>query len=438
MAAGISHQHLQRHLTVLAGDIGVRLAGSDAERQAADYVAAQFTACGATVEIESFPIYERAVSREHVELQINGEWIAFPGSLFANTPGTGGQTVEAPLVFFEAPAESRRSDLSHLSGKAVVHLGCHIESRDAYRRLMEAKPAFILMVDIRYPGTVPLADSMFPAYTRALGAVPILNVAYMDAWQWKVEGATSARLTVEGGMKKSSSQNVVADLPGSGEMPGVLYVGGHHDTQAASPGADDNATGVAGILECARVLAELPRKHTIRLISFGCEEQLSVGSAAYARAHREQIAREGRFMFNLDSYGSHLGWNDLVLNGPDALQGHLRTFFEARDIYFNIHSEVMPYADHFPLVAAGVPAVTLVRWNCATGRFFHHRPDDDLSRVSIPVVAGMVEAVSAYMAELAEMDSLPFPAAIPDALQLRVAECWEDLFGGWSNPNPST
>ena len=65
-------------------------------------------------------------------------------------PAMGGALVEAPLVFFEAPTEYAREDLSHLRGKAVVHLGCHIESRAAYQRLMQAEPAFLLFVDIRY------------------------------------------------------------------------------------------------------------------------------------------------------------------------------------------------------------------------------------------------------------------------------------------------
>jgi aminopeptidase YwaD len=416
---------------VLAGDIGERLAGTDQERQAAEYVAETFRQSGAQVSVEEFPMCARVVESERLEIEIAGRWESVPSSLFSNTPGTDGQAVEGPLAFFEAPAESSRTDLSHLEGKAVVHLGCHIESREAYRRLVEARPAFILMVDIRYPGTVPLADGMFPTYTTDVGAVPVVNVAYMDAWRWKVEGASAARLTVEGGMRESRSQSVIAEFPGEDAGGEILFLGGHHDTQADSPGADDNATGVIGVLECARVLAQGPRKRTIRLISFGCEEQLSVGSAAYVRTHREELAQRGRFIFNLDSYGSPLGWNELVCNAPDALVEQIRACFEPRGIYFRFVEEVHPYADHFPFVAGGIPGVTLLRSNCTAGRFFHHRPDDDLERVSIPIVADLLDGVAAFTSHLATVDRLPFSCSIPEPLQHGVAAFWEDLFGGW-------
>ena len=424
-----SPQALAGHLGVLAKDIGVRLAGSEGERAAAVYIAECFASCGARVRVEAFPVRERAVEAERLEVRVGGAWESFPGSLFANTPGTGGETVEAPLVFFEAPAERGRRDLAHLRGKAVVHLGCHIESREAYRALIEAGPAFLLCVDIRYPGAVPLADAMFPAYTEAVGAVPTFNVAYQDAWRWKTEEATAARLNVRGGMRDSLSRNVVAELPGDGNEAELLFVGAHHDTQAGSPGADDNASGVAGVLECARLLAERPRRRAVRLVSFGCEEQLSVGSAAYVRTHRQEIARRGRLMFNLDSCGSHLGWNDLTCNGPPDLERWITPRFPHDPL--RIHREIMPYADHFPFVAAGVPSMTLIRFNCTTGRFFHHRPDDDLSRVSIPGMASRLAGVAACIDELARCETLPFAARIPSDQAPQAARLWEDLFGGW-------
>lgn len=430
----VSEENLSRHLRVLTEDIGERLSGSAAERRAADYVADAFGQAGADVTIESFPMRERAVTEQRLHVRLDGTWEAFSGSLLSNTPGTGGRTVEAPLVFFEAPAERAGRDLDHLRGKAVVHLGCHIESRAAYRALIEAGPAFLLFVDVRYPGTVPLADGMFPAYTDAVGAVPTVNVAYMDAWRWQAEGATEARLMVQGGMRAARSQNVIAELPGADPDADLLFMGAHHDTQAGSVGADDNGTGVAGLLECARLLAGQERKRTVRIISFGCEEQLSVGSAAYVRAHREALTRRGRLMFNLDSYGSHMGWNELVCNGPEALSDWIRPRFA--DDAVRLLPAVMPYADHFPLVAAGVPALTLWRMNCAGGRFFHHRPDDDLTRVSTRVMASLLGGVVACMSELAASDAFPFPARIPPDLQKGVEAFWEDLFGGWGAGTP--
>lgn len=423
-----SPSRIEEHLRFLTEEIGVRLAGSPGERRAADYVGEQFAAAGARVLMETFPVRERRVEKEELEILMDGDWRGFACSLFSNTPGTGGQPVEAELYFFESPAAYRNPDLSHLRGKGVVHLGCHIESRDQYRRLLAAEPAFLLAVDIRYPADVPLADGMFPAYTEAVGAVPTINVAYMDAWEWKQRGATRARLRVTGGMRPGTSQNVIADLPG--QSLDVMVVGGHHDTQAASVGADDNGSGVAALLELARLLGHKRRKRGIRLISFGAEEQLSVGSAAYVRRHRAELGSVP-FMFNVDSFGSLLGWNELTCNGPEEMVRAVVQPFEARGHWVQPTSRVMPYADHFPFLAAGIPAAFLSRNNCTAGRFFHHRPDDDLSRVSTHLMAGLVDAGAALLSDLAEVDPFPFPRRIPSEQAAQTQRVWEDLFGGW-------
>lgn len=428
----VSAHLLEKHLRALTLDIGVRLAGSDQERQAAEYAAAAFREAGASVAIEPFPVFQRCVEEQTLEVFMGGAWHSFPVSLFSSTPGTGGALVEAPLVFFEAPTEYARGDLSLLRGKAVVHLGCHIESRDAYRRLMQAEPAFLLFVDIRYPGTTPLADGMFPSYTKDLGARPTLNVAFMDAWEWKRCGATAARIRVRAEARRSSSQNVVADLPGSDPAAGVLYCGGHHDTQADSVGADDNGVGVVMLLELARVLAPLPRRRTLRLISFGAEEQLSVGSAEYVRLHRREVEASGRLMFNFDGGGSLLGWSELNANGPEAMVQGIVAGFRQLDIWLGVTREVIPYTDQFPFAVAGVPGVWLSRRNCTGGRFFHHRPDDDLSRVSCSLIGRNTQAAAGVLAGWSAAKALPFRRSVPAAQRQAIQVFWDDLYGGWA------
>ena len=423
---------LEKHLRVLTEDIGIRLAGSENERTAAEYLSSVFNANGARASIEAFPVWERVVEEEHLEIEIDGVWKEFPASLFSSTPGTGGEMLEAPLCLFEAETEYQRKDLSHLKGKAVLHLGCHIESRDAYRRLMEAEPAFLLFVDVRYPGSVPLADGMFPSYTKDLGARPTLNVAYLDAWEWVRQGATAARLRVDGDRCKSQSQNVIGELPGSDPESGVIYMGGHHDTQAGSVGADDNACGSVALLELARILAPMKRKRTVRLISFGAEEQLSVGSGEYVRSHRKDVAENGVFMFNFDSFGSLMGWSELNVNGPKEIEDLIVSAFLDQDIYLKISREVVPYTDQFAFAVAGVPGVWLFRRNCVGGRFFHHRSDDDLSKLSCPVMARHIDAAATCIQRLANADRLPFERTVPEELREQISVFWEDLYGGWA------
>ena len=424
---------LTQHLRHLTETIGVRLAGMPGEAAAADYVLGEFESLGISAWREAFPINARDVQSQELQVYYDNAWHATGCSLFANTPGTQGEWVEAPLVFFDGSTGYQREDLSPLmAGNIVLHLGCHIESQENYRRLMAAKPMGLLMADDRFPGNAVLADAIFPNYAKNCGAVTSLNIAFLDAWKWRERGATKARFRVVGGPRLSQSANVVAELPGSDPAAGIVFIGAHHDTQADSVGADDNGSAVAGIMELARALAPLKHRRTIRLISFGAEEQLSVGSAVYVRRHREELIQRGGVIFNLDSYGSLLGWNTLSGSGSVELDTQLALCFKKEGQYFRREQGVMPYADHFPFNAAGIPGLTLMRLNCATGRFFHHRADDDMSRLDYTLMASSLNAVAAFVGDTAQADKLPFELAVRSEDKTDISRCWEDLFGGWS------
>lgn len=92
--------------------------------------------------------------------------------------------------------------------------------------------------------------------------------------------------------------SVWADLPGATRPDEVVLLSAHHD--AWYFGADDNATGVAVILECARALADAGLDRTVRIISFDREEEGLVGAAAYASANPDAGLYR---VVNLDSVG---------------------------------------------------------------------------------------------------------------------------------------
>lgn len=87
-----------------------------------------------------------------------------------------------------------------------------------------------------------------------------------------------------------------------------LLVGGHYDTVEGSPGANDNASGVAVLLEVARALATRPARLPIMIVGFGAEEggahQPNLGgSRHYAQGMSPEEARNLVAMINLDMIG---------------------------------------------------------------------------------------------------------------------------------------
>jgi hypothetical protein len=104
--------------------------------------------------------------------------------------------------------------------------------------------------------------------------------------------------------------NVVCTKPGIGNIGKVFIVCGHFDcimensanATARAPGADDNATGIAAILEMARILAKVQLDDTIQFVAFSGEEQGFWGSTAYTKYVQANNINVHR-LINLDMIG---------------------------------------------------------------------------------------------------------------------------------------
>jgi hypothetical protein len=83
----------------------------------------------------------------------------------------------------------------------------------------------------------------------------------------------------------TTSRNLWADLPGTTRPGEVIVLASHYDAVPGSPGADDNATGVAANLELARVLRGHPMERTVRFLFPTAEEVGMVGSRRYVAEH---------------------------------------------------------------------------------------------------------------------------------------------------------
>lgn len=83
-------------------------------------------------------------------------------------------------------------------------------------------------------------------------------------------------------------RNIIVEKPGRERPEEIIIVGAHYDTVPTTPGADDNASGVAGLIELARLLKPYDNARTLRFVAFTCEEppyfqSRWMGSRVYAR-----------------------------------------------------------------------------------------------------------------------------------------------------------
>jgi hypothetical protein len=144
--------------------------------------------------------------------------------------------------------------------------------------------------------------------------------------------------------------NVVAVLPGTTLPDEIIIIGGHYDSVANDPyiasGADDNASGTACVLECARILGTREFHRTLVFIAFGAEEFGLRGSINYAEAaaaNGDNIVA----MVNVDMIGYLEPGDELDL---DIIKNDPSTWL--RDRVMNVAANYVP---GFPLVDGFIP-----------------------------------------------------------------------------------
>jgi Zn-dependent M28 family amino/carboxypeptidase len=107
--------------------------------------------------------------------------------------------------------------------------------------------------------------------------------------------------------EENAYHNIIGEVRGTGGSDEILVIGAHYDTVVGSPGADDNASAVAGMLELARLTAQNPMPLTVKFVAFNLEEppvfmSSRMGSLIYA----ESLKKDGvkvRGMVSLEMIG---------------------------------------------------------------------------------------------------------------------------------------
>ena len=431
-ANSASLERIRAHWDVLCAQIGERRAGSQGDRAAADYILKQFQVAGLScVHLEEFSCVSVVRSEAEIAIGNKGALRNIPARVLAGSPSTRGETpIETDLVWVEMPEQAERLLKASLRGKVIVLIGPMPTRADLHRRLLACRPAAVVHVDDRLPFDWVKDDGVYPAWVRRFGMPPTVTIPYREAWDLRKAGALRARVRAVAELKKARSHNVVAEIPGRESKLPLVLVGAHHDTQCHNTGADDNASGVVALLELARLLLGGTRPlRTVRLVSFGAEEQLSVGSSLYVKEHRGDMGSIGA-VINLDSVSSPLGHHWSITAGRKEFGAWMLKNLSRHGLDTVEKPSPMPFADHFPFSAFGVPALTLMRPNMDGGmRWQHHSASDSLENVSGTELAKVIGAVAGVTNSLARTLRWPFGRGVAPEHQSETRRLARELFG---------
>ena len=204
--------------------------------------------------------------------------------------------------------------------------------------------------------------------------------------------------------------NVIAVLPGSTRPDDWYIVGGHYDSTSESPmssapGAEDNASGCAGVLEIARVLTAHPPEGTVLFICYAGEEQGLLGS----EDHVADLVASGdddkvQAMIDLDmiAYTGDAELDCLLETDPFA-QFLVDLLAAAAADYTVLHIETSLYAfgsDHVPYLNQGIAALLTIE-NDWFDYPYYHTTDDLPYHLSVTMGEEVLKMDVAALAVLA-------------------------------------
>jgi Zn-dependent M28 family amino/carboxypeptidase len=141
-------------------------------------------------------------------------------------------------------------------------------------------------------------------------------------------------------IRGDTHKNLILNLPSlENKTSPPILIGAHYDAVPGTPGADDNASGVAVLLELAKAFAAEPPQSPVRLVAFDLEEYGLLGSTAYAE-HLKQAGQRLRLMLSLEM----LGYCDRAPNSQRYPIG-LQYFYPNRGDFIALIGNLSPIGD---------------------------------------------------------------------------------------------
>jgi hypothetical protein len=223
---------------------------------------------------------------------------------------------------------------------------------------------------------------------------------------------------VAGAGGNTTAANVVARIPGVSRPDEQVVVGAHFDSATLgssldgvgpSPGADDNASGTAAVLECARVLSGYAFDRTLVFVAFNAEEVGLVGSTYYAEAARSR-GDDIRAMINLDMVAYDVGEldADVFHDGASYDLAELMAAKAAKytSVDMTARGGAATMSDHAPFWENGYKAIWQYEgWNDSSPHI--HTQNDTVDTFNPTFFAEMTEILVAAAFDLAGPNTSP-------------------------------
>ena len=316
--------------------LGPRVAGTPARDKAIAYLSQEYQKAGYVTEVQTFT-YSKFVDQGS-SLSLDGTPIA--GRALNGSPNGD---LSAPLV--AVPNLGRSEDFAQVDveGKIAIVRRGEIRFLDKANNAATAGAVGLVIVNNtigNFFGTLGGETSILVLSLAPEQGTPLLEGSSQ---------LTQATLKIDTDRLTVTGQNLIAHSEGV-TQPQVL-LGAHYDSVSGSPGANDNASGTAVVLDIARQLAGTQQARGVWFVAFDGEEDGLHGSRAFVEAAEPQFLNQLQGMVNFDMVGVN---EELLISGTASLANLVQG-----DRVSSLGSA--GGSDHVPFAGADVPVLFFTR-----------------------------------------------------------------------------
>ena len=379
------------HLRVLVEEIGERPGASPADHLAARYIAETFAQAGWEVEEQRFDCPQW--THHSTRLTHDGNVLAAAANTYSPACDVTALPVGAGTVAELETAELR--------GRFAILYGDLVPAPllpKSWFLLTEREEKIIHLLEEKEPAAVLTVQNHRGGLERLIEdwefLIPSATITPQAALALLQAPGQKAHLRIDSEQKAGYSANIVACSPA---RPSRVVICAHFDTKFDTPGALDNASGVAVLLALAHTLDAADFPFSLEFVAFTNEEYLPIGDDEYLRRGGQNLD-DITAAINIDSVGQRMAANSVAaFSASAAFEASLKQLTPAFSGV--VWVEPWPQSNHSTFAMRGVPSIAF----SSTGRIeLAHWPDDDLRWIDPAKVGDIVRLIQEILDALAE------------------------------------
>lgn len=413
----VDKERAMDYVGVLSEDIGVRISGTDKEYEAALNISQQFKRLGYNTEVQEFKYMSTSAKTtlkegkseisssyfsysNFTDKEISGEVVYCGLGKAENLEGIDVKGKIALIQRGESSFYEKSENATKAGAKAVV----------IYNNSPGALSGTLGIVNDLSP-TVGISQDDGNKLVERLNKEEVVNLSLKveepgEVISWNV--VATMKPWTNGNKKDVNDTNE------------IVYVTAHYDSVPKAPGANDNASGTAAMLEIAKAMQNMDIDKEIRFIACGSEEVGLRGSRAYVDSLTEEEKSRSVGNFNLDMVATayepctelavytNSGKENVVTDAMKKAGGKLKHLSNQSVEYNGDYDGKMGSSDHVPFDNAGIPSALFINVDPSKKddprtaiEPYYHKPEDHTGNVS----ADRLER-SIKLAGLAILDTL--------------------------------